>query len=44
MELAAATPAPEAGGAVLLYNGTIKRLQGGFAYTTNGRMELMGAI
>ena len=37
-------PGPGGWGAVLLYKDTIKRLQGGFAYTTNGRMELMGAI
>lgn len=37
-------PGPGGWGAVLLYKDTIKRLQGGFAYTTNGRMELMAAI
>jgi ribonuclease HI len=37
-------PGPGGYGAVQIYNGTIKELTGGFRFTTNNRMELMGVI
>ena len=37
-------PGPGGYGAVQIYNGTIKELNGGFRHTTNNRMELMGVI
>ncbi|MDR0330130.1 MAG: ribonuclease HI [Chitinispirillales bacterium] len=37
-------PGPGGYGALMRYNGQIKELSGGFADTTNNRMELMGVI
>jgi ribonuclease HI len=37
-------PGPGGYGAILIYNGHRKELSGGYRYTTNNRMELMGAI
>ena len=37
-------PGPGGYGAVQIYNGKIKELTGGFRFTTNNRMELMGVI
>ena len=37
-------PGPGGYGVVLKYRNTIKELSGGYRYTTNNRMELLGAI
>jgi ribonuclease HI len=37
-------PGPGGYGAVQIYNGKIKEFTGGFRFTTNNRMELMGVI
>jgi len=37
-------PGPGGYGAILSYDGREKELSGGFAHTTNNRMELMGVI
>jgi len=37
-------PGPGGYGVVMRYNGHEKELSGGFRYTTNSRMEIMGAI
>jgi len=37
-------PGPGGYGCVLVYNGKLKELSGGFRMTTNNRMELMGCI
>ena len=37
-------PGPGGYGAVLMYKGHRRELKGGFSFTTNNRMELMGAI